>query len=254
MGIRPPTLSGVAIGAVVVLIVTAATATAAALITSADIKDGTIKSVDIKNEEVKSADINAGAVATSEIKDGTIALSDLNAGAKATVKLGIFGPKGLANQPDTGCATDDPSQSPWAMDTTDRLYSVEPAEDGTGFIVTRHDLNGTFTTVNGGQHPGCADAALFVAPTETGTWNAVWTRKVTGNFDYDPEESVPSPPSFDNFIAAVFTDDDGGPAPTVAEVSYEFDYYLPCADPGERHWRDQNYGGTISGEGTIGDC
>ena len=41
---RPPTLSGVALGAVVVLIVTAATATAAALITGADIKNNTVAS------------------------------------------------------------------------------------------------------------------------------------------------------------------------------------------------------------------
>jgi hypothetical protein len=284
MRIRRPTPSGVVIGAVVVLIVTATTATAAKLITSADIKDGTVASVDLKNEDVKSADINAGAVGSSELKnedvksadinagavasselknnsvasvdilDGTIAAADLSNSLRATVELGTFGPVHLVDQPDTGCATDDPSGLPWAMDTEDRLYSVEPAEDGAGFIVTRHDLNGTFTTVTGAQHPGCTDADPFVAPTESGTWNAVWTRKVTGNFDYDPEAALPSPPSFDSFITAVFTDDDGGAAPTVTEVSYEFDYYLPCAPAGQQHWRDQNYLGTISGEGTIGDC
>jgi hypothetical protein len=264
MRIRPPTLSGVAIGAVVVLIVTAATATAAALITGADIKDNTVASADLKNnnvasgdikdETVSSADIKNGTITSGDIKDVTIALSDLNAGAKATVRLGIFGPKGLANQPDTGCATDDPVQAPWAMDTMDRLYSVEPAEDGTGFIVTRYDVNGTFRTVVAAQHPGCADPALFTGPPESGTWSGVWTRKVTGNFDYDPAAALPSPPSYDTFIAAVFTDDDGGAAPTVDEVSYEFDYYLPCADPGEQHFRDAFYGGAFDAEGTIGDC
>jgi hypothetical protein len=248
---------------VVVLIVTATTATAAALITSADIKDGTIQSVDIKNNTIASADIKDGTVSSADIangtitsgdiKDLTIALSDLNAGAKATVQLGIFGPKGLANQPDTGCATDDPVQAPWATDTMDRLYSVEPAEDGTGFFATRYDLNGTFTTLNGGQHPGCTDAALFVAPTESGTWNGVWTKKVTGNFDYNPEATLPAPPGWDEFIEAVFTND-VGPAPTVVDVSYEFDYYLECAAPGAQHWRDANYGGVSIQEGNIGDC
>jgi hypothetical protein len=256
-------LSGVAIGAVVVLIVTAATATAAALITGADIKDNTVASADLKNNNVasvdikdgsiSSADIKNGTIATGDIKDGTIALSDLNAGANATVRLGIFGPKGLADQPDTGCATDDPVQAPWAMDTMDRLYSVEPAEDGTGFIVTRYDVNGTFRTVVAAQHPGCADPGPFTGPPESGTWNGVWTQKISGNFDYNPDAAMPADPSWDNFIAAVFTNSTG-PAPTVTFLSYEFDYYLPCADAGEKHWRDANYGGVSIQEGTIGDC
>jgi hypothetical protein len=87
MRIKPPTLSGVALGAVVVLIVTATGATAAALITSADIKDGTIKSVDINDGEVKSADINGGAVASSELKDGEVKSADINGGAVASSEL-----------------------------------------------------------------------------------------------------------------------------------------------------------------------
>jgi hypothetical protein len=283
MRIRRPTLSGVAIGAVVVLIVTATTATAAALITSADIKDGTVASVDLKNEDVKSADINAGAVGSAELKnedvksadinagavasselknnsvasvdilDGTIAAADLSNSLRTTVELGVFGPVHLVDQPDHGCATDDPGQDPWARDTMDRFFTVEPAEDATGFIVTRYDVNGTFTTVAGGQHPGCADAAVFGATTESGTWNGVWTRKISGNFDYNPDAAMPADPSWDNFIADVFTDS-AGPAPTVDEVSYEFDYYLPCAAAGSDHWRDAFYGGVFTAEGTIGDC
>jgi hypothetical protein len=238
---------------VVALIVTATTATAATLITGADIKDGTVASADLKDNNVKSVDIKDGTVSSADLKNGTIAIADLSNSLKTTVELGTFGPVHLVNRPDTGCATDDPGQDPWAMDTEDRFFTVEPAEDGTGYIVTRYDVNGTFTTVPGGQHPGCTDAGVFGATTESGTWNGVWTRKISGNFDYNPDAAMPADPSWDGFIAAVFTDSVGA-APTVDEVSYEFDYYLPCAPANERHWRDANYGGVSTPEGTIGDC
>jgi hypothetical protein len=113
-------------------------------------------------------------------------------------------------------------------------------------------LNGTFTTQTGAQHPGCADADVF-AGAETGGWNGVWTQKITGNFDYDPDATMPADPSWDNFIDAFFADDDGGPAPTVTFLSYEFDYYLPCNGD---HWRDASYQPPTgdSQQGTIGDC
>ena len=198
MRVRPPTLSGVALGAVAVLIVTAATATAAALITgadiknntvasadlknnnivSADIKDGTITSADIKNNIVASADIKDGTVSSADILNGTIAAADLNP-AVADV-LGLFGPVHLANRNDTGCATDDPGQTPWALSSMDRYFTVEPAEDGTGFMVTRYDMNGTFTTVTGGQHPGCDDAGLFVDDPKAGCGKASGLRRSPG--------------------------------------------------------------------------
>jgi hypothetical protein len=120
--------------------------------------------------------------------------------------------------------------------------------------VTRYDVNGTFTTQNGAQHPGCADAGVFSAPAETGTWNGVWTQKISGNFDYNPDAAMPADPTWDNFIAAVFTNRGPGapPAPpTVEFVSYEFDYYSACNND---HWRDANYEGVSIQEGTIGDC
>ena len=66
----------------------------------------------------------------------------------------------------------------WAHTNEDRYYAVEPAQDGTGYFVTRYDVNGAFTTIAGAEHPGCADAADF-ASSDTGTWTGVWTRKVT---------------------------------------------------------------------------
>ena len=137
MRVRPPTLSGVVIGAVVVLVVPAATATAAKLvnsgdiknntvaskdiknntvaskdlknnnIASGDIKDGTVSSADLKNNNIASGDIKDGTVASADIKNGTIAVADLNNSLKTTVQLGTFGPVHLTDRDELGCATDD---------------------------------------------------------------------------------------------------------------------------------------------------
>ncbi len=78
----------------------------------------------------------------------------------------------------------------------DRFFTVKPAEDGTGFMVTRYDMNGTFTTVTGGQHPGCdGRRSLFVDAPESGVWHGIWTQKVTGNFDYNPKSIMPARPN-----------------------------------------------------------
>jgi hypothetical protein len=47
---------------------------------------------------------------------------------------------------------------------------VEPAQDGTGYFVTRYDVHGTFTTIPGREQPGCTDEDTF-ASASTGTWN-----------------------------------------------------------------------------------
>lgn len=58
MRIRPPSASGIAIGAVLALIMGASAATAASLITSKDIKDNTVTSKDVKNESLKKGDLS----------------------------------------------------------------------------------------------------------------------------------------------------------------------------------------------------
>ena len=103
MRVRPPTFSGVAIGAAVVLIVTATTATAAALITSADIKDNTVQSKDLKNNNIASADIKDATITSADIKnnvvvsgdikDGTIAAADLSSATVDSLKTTYSGPK-----------------------------------------------------------------------------------------------------------------------------------------------------------------
>jgi hypothetical protein len=164
--------------------------------------------------------------------------------------VGTFGPVHLTDRPDNGCEADDPTNPeklPWALDDEDRFFTVEAAQDGSGYFVTRYDVNGTFTTQTGAQHPGCEDAGLFDANPESGTWNGVWTQQITGDFDYNPDAEMPADPTWDNFIAAFF-----GSSATVTFSSYEFDYYLDCGEVAF-HWRDAFYGSSQQ-SGTIGDC
>jgi Collagen triple helix repeat (20 copies) len=160
--------------------------------------------------------------------------------------VGTFGPVHLTGS-DTGCATDDPGQTPWASDTENRLYVVDPSQDGSGYTVTRYELNGTFAAIVGRQHPGCADSANFTTAT-TGTWNGVWTQQVGGAFDYNPDAAMPANPSWDTFLTAVF----GVTLADTTFVSYEFDYHDSCGD----HWRDAQYtpDDPSNQSGTIGNC
>jgi hypothetical protein len=165
--------------------------------------------------------------------------------------IGTFGPVALTGE-DHGCVTDDPGDpnSPWANTTEDRSYVVTPAQDASGYFVTRYDLNGKFTAIVGRQHPGCTDAANFTSATK-GTWNGVWTQKVSGEFDYNPDATIDaSSVTWDDFIAHVFGGD-GAEHPTVTFISYEFDYYA-CGF----HWRDAQYSqdDPSNQSGTIGNC
>jgi hypothetical protein len=51
---------------------------------------------------------------------------------------------------DHGCVADDPpppggENSPWANTTEKRSFVVTPAQNGSGYFVTRYDVNGAFT-------------------------------------------------------------------------------------------------------------
>jgi hypothetical protein len=161
--------------------------------------------------------------------------------------IGTFGPATITGRPDTGCVTDEPTQTPWALDDEQRSYVVVPSQDGSGYTVTRYDLKGTFTAIVGRQHPGCNDNANFGVATK-GTWNGAWTQQVKGAFDYNPDAPMPADPSWDSFLNAVF----GVSLADTTFVSYEFDYYDSCGD----HWRDAQYNpnNPSNQSGTIGDC
>jgi hypothetical protein len=138
-------------------------------------------------------------------------------------------------------------QKPQTSPFQNRFYIVNPAQDGSGYFVTRYDVDGTFTTVPGAHHPG--DCANTFDSADTGTFNGVWTRKVSGSFDYNPDAALPASGSWDDFISKVFAGN--GESPTVTDISYEFDYYNTCGD----HWRDAAYPyPTIVDSGSIGNC
>jgi hypothetical protein len=168
-------------------------------------------------------------------------------GDKGEPAFGTFGPVHITGREDTGCVTDEPTQTPWALDNEDRLYVVAASQDGSGYTVTRYDTHGTFKAIVGRQHPGCTDSANFTTAT-TGTWNGVWTQKVVGKFDFNPDAAMPADPSWDSFLTAVF----GVTLADTTSVSYEFDYYDSCGD----HWRDAQYtpNDPSNESGTIGDC
>jgi hypothetical protein len=103
-------------------------------------------------------------------------------------------------------------------------------------------------TVPGAQHPGQCNGSTFDSA-DIGTFNGVWTRSITGDFDYNPDAQMPASGAWDDFIEAFFSP--GSESPTVADLSYEFDYYNACGD----HWRDAAYPyPTVVTSGSILDC
>ena len=141
---------------------------------------------------------------------------------------------------DGGC---DSGNEIWAKDTADRYFRVTPSSDGTGYFVTRYDAKGTYTTI-AGKHfatSGPCGSGTY-SSAQTGKFNGVWTQKVTGAYDYNPDATIPADPSWDDFVSAVF------PGGTLQHVSYEFDYYNSCGN----HWRDADNGAAPGG--TITNC
>jgi hypothetical protein len=209
---------------------------------------------------------------SGQIKSGVIHVTDLSSNARKALKgqkgakgaqgqkgakgdkgdtgatVGSFGPVHLTNQNDNGCAT--PSQEVWATTASDRHYTVEPLAEGTGYLVTRYDVHGTFETIPGARHPGCDDLERF-ASVESGSWTGVRTQMVpstTPGFDYNPDAAMPASGSWSDFLVAAFN---LAPNTNLETTSYEFDYYNNDCDS---HWRDSYYGGASVGSGTIEDC
>jgi Collagen triple helix repeat (20 copies) len=165
-------------------------------------------------------------------------------GDKGDPAFGTFGPVHLANRDDTGCG----GVEVWAHDTLDSLYTVVPMQNGAGYAVTRYSVDGTYVTVPGAQHPGECNGSTFDSA-DTGTLSGVWTRSITGDFDYNPEAQMPASGTWDDFINAFFAA--GGESPTVTDLSYEFDYYNSCG----HHWRDAAYPyPNVVSSGAILDC
>ena len=109
-------------------------------------------------------------------------------------------------------------------------YSVEPAEDGTGYIVTRHDVTEPSRRCPAGSIPAVWTTAFSALRPKAGRGTASGLRRSAGTSITTRTRRCPADPSWDNFIAAVFADTADGPAPTVTFLGYEFDYCLSCAD------------------------
>jgi hypothetical protein len=168
------------------------------------------------------------------------------AGANPVAQWGGYA---ISGREDTGCATAN-DQEVWAHDNETRFYTVDPAQDGKGYFVTRYDLNGTFTTIVGAHDPGCGGSQFSQA--QTGKFNGVWTMKVTidgeTSVDYNPD-ATPEGNTWDDFLQAVFGVDSN--SSNVSTTSYEFDYYSDCSS---NHWRDSYYNGSFYSTGGIENC
>ena len=251
------------------------TAIAAGLVTSAQIKNGTIQMIDIDPETKKALKGHRGATG-AQGPQGAQGLVGQQGPAGATGNTGATGapgakgdtgskgdagpkgdpgPKGdtgasplthsfsYTNRNDTSCFDGPTTQNVWATTDADRHYVVTAAQDGAGYFVTRYDI-GTYTTNVGAEHATNGSCSTDVYETaQTGPFGGVWTQKVVGNFDYNPA-GVPEGDSWDEYLDAVF---DVTYADTTF-VAYEFDYYNACGD----HYRDATSGQAPNG--TIGDC
>jgi hypothetical protein len=241
-----------ALGGIFIALAGTAGAAGTGLITGAQIKNGTIGLADLSAKAEKSLKGQRGPAgpqgpqgqqgqqgAKGEAGSQGAVGPQGPQGPKGDPAFGSYGPLRLDNRPDKACG-----DQVWAQDNMDRRFNVRPADDGSGYIVTRYDLNGIYTTVAGAPRPGDCEDTFEAA--QSGTWSGVWTKKVSGDLDYKPEAEIPASGSWSDFIGAAF-----GPDATEADLSYEFDYYNNCGD----HWRDAAYPmPNIQESGSIGDC
>jgi hypothetical protein len=258
-----------------------ATAVTTALVTSEQIKNGTIRMIDISPSAKTALKGQRGApgatgaqgaagpqgpVGATGATGATGAKGDTGAtGAKgdsgAAGAAGAQGQKGdkgdkgdagpnplthsfsYTDRNDSSCFDTPSSQEVWATTDADRHFVVTGA-DASGYFVTRYDI-GTYTTIVGAFHAqnGPCGADVYEAA-QTGPFSGVWTVKVVGSlFDYNPA-AQPTGDSWDDYLAAVFNTD----LAATEFISYEFDYSNSCGD----HWRDASNGAAPSG--SIGDC
>jgi hypothetical protein len=116
------------------------TVTAAALITSADIKDNTIRSVDIRDETIKSRDVDNGTLTGVDVKDGTIKGVDVANGALTGVDVKNNSLTGadlnestLAEVPSAASATN--AQDAGEVDGFDANSLIRVAHTGTNSVL-----------------------------------------------------------------------------------------------------------------------
>lgn len=89
-------ITAVAVGATIVVALGASGAVAAKLVTSRDIKDGTIRSVDIATGGVTGSDIRDGSVGTFDLRDGSVSSADIRDGSVGLADLSTQAKSALA--------------------------------------------------------------------------------------------------------------------------------------------------------------
>jgi hypothetical protein len=82
------------ISTVALLFAVTGTATAAGLITGAQIKDNTVGSPDIRNNSIATQDVKNNSVTSLDVKDGSLKTSDFAPGQLSTGPVGPAGPAG----------------------------------------------------------------------------------------------------------------------------------------------------------------
>ncbi len=248
---------------------------AAGLVTSTQIKNGTIRLIDL-DPQTKSALKGERGSTGLQGATGPQGATGSTGAQGATGPAGARGPQGSTgdtgpqgatgatgpagpagedgvsvgrsivysiNQQDGGC---DSGEEKWATDSGSRYFVISPPIGQIDtYIVTRYDV-GTYTTIPGKHFAtnGPCGADTYTSA-QVGHYDGVWTKKVTNVSDFQPFADDPVSGSWDAFLAAHF-----GTGLNVTDVGYEFDYYNACGN----HWRDAYDGTTFSGSGTIGNC
>ena len=165
MRIRNNRVLAVAAGAGILVASTSAGAVAAKMVTSADIKNGTIQSQDIGKGEIRKSDIASDSVGASEIVPGSVNLKSLSDQAEAAlaskITTGAQGPKGPKG--DAGPAGRD--------GLSGAIYRVLTYKNGGGGDATvacadDDTESQKYTAIAGGVEAGHAQAGFDVPPNE----------------------------------------------------------------------------------------
>ena len=197
---------------VTVLVCGAATAGAAALITSADVKNDSLKGEDIKNGTLQSKDVDDGSLVADDLKDGSIGKKKLNPNLLDAIPVRIT----------DALPTDGFSATNASVENTSDGVAFGPYANGgtAGGSLCTDALNGE--TLNDVEH--LAYEARYIADNDTGGVGVPYLRIFTEDDAHDaifsPNTQAPDPDiqegPFHTWVATAGTwrhDDDPGNGP-----------------------------------------
>lgn len=181
-----------------VVLSTVTSATAAYVITGANIKDGTVTSADIRNGTLTGTDVRDGYLTGTDIRNGSLTLADLAAG---TVRTGAAGPQGP--QGPKGATGDTGPQGPAGSGVT--VASASGVVPGVVWV----DKSGYTRLVNGSLWSFTNDGSG--SPEHAGGKNAA-VMQLTNGLEYLQTVYFTSPTC--ERVDAVFLDSPVGPSGT----------------------------------------